>query len=107
MHYSCASPNLVFSQADLVVSTASFSLQQHRPGDIFQVQATVKNVSNSTAAANFMYVYFTQDLTVSDAEIVSRVSIQELGPGQSQGGGFPVSGVAVVVRWQLPCGLYG
>ncbi len=78
------SAHLLYSQADLVVSTASFQPNSIAKGDIFQVQATVKNVGNVTAAANYMYVYFTQDLTLSDDEIVSRVSIQQLGPGQSQ-----------------------
>ncbi len=85
--------NFVFSQADLVVSASSFTPNSIAKGGTMQVQATVKNVGNATAAANFMYVYFTQDQSVSDDEIVSRVSIQELGPGQSQAVDFryPVS----------------
>lgn len=74
----------IFGQADLVVSTAGFQPNSIDKGDIFSVQATVTNVGNTTASANYMFIYYSQDLTVSDEEIISRVSIKELAPNESQ-----------------------
>ena len=36
------------------------------------------------AEANYMFIYFSQDLTVSNDEIMGRVSIKELAPGENQ-----------------------
>jgi len=74
----------IFGQADLVVSTAGFQPNSIDKGDIFSLQATVTNVGNTTASANYMFIYYSQDLTVSDEEIISRVSIKELAPNESQ-----------------------
>lgn len=65
------------------------------------MQATVKNEGNVLASPNYLYIYFTQDLAVSDDEIVSRVSVKELLAGESQQIDFryPVSP-------QLPTGNY-
>lgn len=77
-------PMTLFSQADLVLSTAGFQPNSIAKGDIFSVQATVTNVGNITAGANYMFIYYSQDLTISEEEIISRVSIKELAPNESQ-----------------------
>lgn len=76
--------SILFGQADLVVSAASFEPNQIDKGDIFLVQATVSNIGNVASGANYMFVYYTKDLTIVSEEIISRVSIKELAPGQSQ-----------------------
>lgn len=76
--------NSFFAQADLVISEASFEATSVDKGALFSVQATVSNVGNVAAAANYMFLYYSQDLTISDSEIISRVSIKALGPNESQ-----------------------
>lgn len=73
-----------YSQADLVITSADFDPSSIDKGEIFFVQATVSNIGTSVAPANYLFVYFTQDLSVSAEEIISRVSVKELAPGESQ-----------------------
>lgn len=73
-----------FPQADLAITAASFQPSFVDRGEIFQVEATVANLGNATAAANYLFIYYSQDLTVSDDEIISRVSVKELAPNESQ-----------------------
>lgn len=76
--------NFCTAQADLVVSAAGYDPTVINKGEIFLVQAEVTNLGNSTAGANYLFIYFSQDLNVSNDEIISRVSVKELGPGESQ-----------------------
>lgn len=73
-----------YSQADLVISSADFDPTSINKGEIFFVQATVSNIGNTTAASNYASIYFTQDLNIDEEEIISRVSVKELAPGESQ-----------------------
>jgi len=75
---------LAFSQADLAIATASFQPGFVDRGEIFRVDVTVANFGNTTADANYLFIYYSQDLTVSDDEIISRVSVKELAPYESQ-----------------------
>ena len=76
--------NLLFSQADLALSATGFQPSSIDKGDIFLVQAQVTNFGNVTAPANYMFIYYSQDLNVTDDELISRVSIRELAPNESQ-----------------------
>lgn len=75
---------LAFPQADLAITAASFQPGFVDRGEIFRVEATVANLGNATAAANYLFIYYSQDLAVSDDEIISRVSVKELAPNESQ-----------------------
>ena len=75
---------VLMAQADLALSGSAFQPGSVDRGELFSVQAQVTNFGNQTAAANYMFIYFSQDLTVTDDEIVGRVSIGELAPGESQ-----------------------
>jgi PKD repeat protein/pimeloyl-ACP methyl ester carboxylesterase len=75
---------IISAQADLVVRQTSFEPQQIDKGDILTVRATVVNTGNVTAPANFLFVYYSQDLTIEATEIVSRVSVRSLAPGEEQ-----------------------
>lgn len=74
----------VWALADLVVSAASFTPSAIDKGDIFLVEATITNIGNSTAGANYLFIYYSTDLDVTDDEIISRVSVKQLAPNQSQ-----------------------
>lgn len=76
--------NFLLGQADLALSAAAFQSDQVDRGELFLVQAQVTNFGNQTAPANYLFIYFSQDLTVTDEEIIGRVSIRELAPGESQ-----------------------
>lgn len=76
--------NFIAGQADLVLTTADFSPDQIDKGDIFSIQATVTNIGNVRSGSNYMFIYYTKDLMIEPDEIISRVSIKELAPGESQ-----------------------
>jgi PKD repeat protein/pimeloyl-ACP methyl ester carboxylesterase len=76
--------SVIFAQADLVVTAGSFEPQQAEKGDILTVRATVVNVGNVAAAANYLFISYSQDLTIEPTELVSRVSIRALAPGEEQ-----------------------
>jgi PKD repeat protein/pimeloyl-ACP methyl ester carboxylesterase len=76
--------SISFAQADLVLTTSSFEPQQIDKGDVLTVRTTVANTGNVTAAANYLFVYYSQDLTIEATEIVSRVSVRSLAPGEEQ-----------------------
>ncbi|MBC6995907.1 alpha/beta fold hydrolase [Neolewinella lacunae] len=75
---------VIFAQANLVVRQASFEPQQIEKGDILTVRTTVVNVGNVAAAANYLFISYSQDLTIEPTELVSRVSIRPLAPGEEQ-----------------------
>ncbi len=75
---------LAFPQADLAITTANFQPSFADRGEIFRVEVTVANYGNTTADANYLFIYYSQDLNISDDEIVSRVSVKELAPNESQ-----------------------
>lgn len=77
-------PTVIFAQADLVVTAAGFAPEQIDKGDIFTIQVFVENTGNAESAANYMFIYYTDDLEIADEEIVSRVSIKPLEAGESQ-----------------------
>ncbi len=74
----------IWSLSDLVVTAIEFSPSNIDKGDIFRIDATISNIGNSTAVANYLFIYFSKDLTLENSEIISRVSIKQLGPGLSQ-----------------------
>ncbi|PTM08473.1 MAG: hypothetical protein DA408_20490 [Bacteroidetes bacterium] len=74
----------LFGQADLALSAAAFQSGSVDRGELFSVQAQVTNFGNQTAPENYLFIYFSQDLTVTDDEIIGRVSIRELAPGERQ-----------------------
>lgn len=74
----------VLAQADLVVTTASFEPNLINKGELITVRATVVNTGNSTATPNYLFIYFSEDTFLEPEEIVSRVSIKELAPNESQ-----------------------
>lgn len=75
---------ILFGQANLVLTSDSFQPTSLARGEMINIQATVSNIGNVTAAPNLMFIYFTPDLTIVDDEIISRVSIKELAPNESQ-----------------------
>ena len=77
-------PCSIFSQADLTVTAAGFGPVQIDKGDIFVIQAFVGNIGNAPAGANYMFIYYSDDLQLAAEEIVSRVSIKPLAPGETQ-----------------------
>jgi PKD repeat protein/pimeloyl-ACP methyl ester carboxylesterase len=77
-------PAVAFAQADLVVTAAGFAPEQIDKGDIFTLQVFVENAGNTASDANYMFIYYSDDLEIADEEIVSRVSIKPLEPGESQ-----------------------
>jgi PKD repeat protein/pimeloyl-ACP methyl ester carboxylesterase len=48
------------------------------------VEAEVTNIGNTTSGENYLFIYYSQDLSVTDNEIISRVSIKGLAPNESQ-----------------------
>ncbi|MCB9266516.1 MAG: alpha/beta fold hydrolase [Lewinellaceae bacterium] len=75
---------LAFPQADLAVTAASFQPSFVDRGEVFQVEVAVANFGNTTADANYLFIYYSPDLNISDEEIISRVSVKELAPNESQ-----------------------
>jgi len=98
---SLLTAGITLGQADLILTAAGFSPAQIDRGEIFNVTATVTNDGNTVAAENYLFIYYSTDLTISTEEIVSRVSVKELAPGESQEVNFiyPVSSA-------LPAGSY-
>lgn len=86
LHFALAFmlPFSVCAQADLVVTAAGFGPVQIDKGDLFVVEAFVGNIGNAPSGASYMLIYYTDDLQLSDEEIVSRVSIKPLAPGETQ-----------------------
>lgn len=77
--------SVVFAQADLILTTSSLEPQQIDKGDVLTVRTIVTNAGDVTAAANYLFVYYSQDLNIDPAtEIVSRVSVRALAPGEEQ-----------------------
>lgn len=76
--------SFIFAQADLVVRQRSFEPQQIDKGDVITVRASVTNVGNATAAANYLFISLSQDLIFEPTELVSRVSVRALAPDEEQ-----------------------
>jgi uncharacterized membrane protein len=75
----------IFALADLVCTTASIESSLVTPrGELFALKATITNNGNIVAGANLLEIYFTQDLNISNDEIISTVSVKQLSPGESQ-----------------------
>jgi PKD repeat protein/pimeloyl-ACP methyl ester carboxylesterase len=72
-----------YAQADLVLSSASFEPLAINRGDVLTTFATVTNAGNTTAEANYLFVYYSTDQTIAAEEIISRVAIPALAPGES------------------------
>lgn len=76
-------PALSFSQANLIVTQSSYSPTTVSKGDMFSVAVSIKNDGNVLAGQTFMFFYFSADINFSDDEIISRVSVKPLSPGET------------------------
>jgi pimeloyl-ACP methyl ester carboxylesterase len=75
----------IFALADLVCTFASIESSLVTPrGELFALKATITNNGNVVAVSNSLVIYFTQDLNISDDELISKVSVKQLSPGESQ-----------------------
>ncbi len=74
----------LYSQADLVITSADFSPKTVTRGDDFKINLIVKNTGNVNARQSFMFLYFSKDSLFSDTEeVFSRVSVKSLAPSES------------------------
>lgn len=76
-------PTISFSQANLIVTQSNYSPASISKGDMLTVVVSIKNDGNVSAGQTFMFFYFSTDINFSDDEIISRVSVKPLSPGET------------------------
>ena len=53
---------LIYSQADLVVTSVNYSSNNITRGDDFKVTLVIRNRGNVSARQSYMFIYFSKDL---------------------------------------------
>ena len=78
------STNLLFAQADLVLTIGEPAKIEYGQLDILGIALEITNIGNVKSNETSVLVYLTKDLNVEFEEIIGKVSLKELEPNESQ-----------------------